>query len=112
MCSEPFIYVTMLNDYIYNICCPTTTWMCTEADKECFYDDSDIRKNKPKCVKCYYCLFPIGMVKDIILSGDFTPTFPTGVNTITGTYDGTVSNLIQIIKTGAAEYWMSISKPQ
>lgn len=54
----------------------------------------------------------IGMVKDIILSGAFTPTFPTGVNTITGTYDGTVTNLIQIIKTGAAEYWMSISKPQ
>lgn len=54
----------------------------------------------------------IGMVKDLILTGEFVPTFPTGVNTITGTYDGTVSNFIQIVKTGASEYWLSISKAQ
>ncbi len=52
----------------------------------------------------------IGMVKDLLLSGDFAPTFPSGVNTIAGTYDGTVENFIQIITTDTGEYWMSISK--
>ena len=52
----------------------------------------------------------IGMVKDLLLSGDFAPTFPAGVNTIAGTYDGTVENFIQIVTTDSNEYWMSISK--
>ena len=52
----------------------------------------------------------VGMVKDLLLSGDFAPTFPVGVNTIAGTYDGAVENLIQIVTTDAGEYWMSISK--
>lgn len=52
----------------------------------------------------------VGMVKDLLLSGNFAPTFPAGVNTIAGTYDGTVENLIQIVTTDAGEYWMSISK--
>jgi hypothetical protein len=29
---------------------------------------------------------------------------------VAGTYDGSVSNLIQIVVTGAAEYWISISQ--
>ena len=52
----------------------------------------------------------IGMVKDLILTGDFVPTFPAGVSTVAGTYDGTVSNFIQIIKTGTTEYWLTISQ--
>ena len=51
----------------------------------------------------------IGMVKDLVITGDFTLTLPAG-STVAGTYDGTVSNLIQIVVTGAAEYWYSISK--
>ncbi len=54
----------------------------------------------------------IGMVKDFILTGDFTPTFPVGTKTIAGTYDGTVSNLIQIVAQADGNYWMSISKAQ
>ena len=52
----------------------------------------------------------IGMVKDLVLTGDFVPTFPTGSKIIAGAYSGTVSNFIQIIKTNTAEYWISISK--
>jgi hypothetical protein len=51
----------------------------------------------------------IGMVKDLVITGDFALTLPAGT-TVAGTYDGTVSNLIQIVVTGATEYWYSISK--
>ena len=51
----------------------------------------------------------IGMVKDLVITGDFVLTLPAGT-TVAGVYDGTVSNLIQIVVTGAAEYWYSISK--
>jgi len=51
----------------------------------------------------------IGMVKDLVISGDFALTLPAGT-TVAGVYDGTVSNLIQIVVTGATEYWYSISK--
>jgi hypothetical protein len=51
----------------------------------------------------------IGMVKDLVITGDFALTLPVGT-TVAGTYDGTVSNLIQIVVTGATEYWYSISK--
>ena len=54
----------------------------------------------------------IGMVKDFILTGAFTPTFPPGTKIIAGTYDGTVSNLIQIVAQADGNYWMSISKAQ
>lgn len=54
----------------------------------------------------------VGMIKDVLLSGNFSPTFPAGVNTIVGVYDGSVENLIQILTTGTGEYWMSISKAQ
>lgn len=52
----------------------------------------------------------IGMVKDLIVTGAFVPTFPAGSKLVAGTYDGSVSNLIQIVVTGAAEYWISISQ--
>ena len=51
----------------------------------------------------------IGMVKDLVITGDFALTLPTG-STVAGVYDGTVSNLIQVVVTGAAQYWYSISK--
>ena len=54
----------------------------------------------------------IGMVKDFILTGAFTPTFPVGTKTVAGTYDGSVSNLIQIVAVASGDYWMSISKAQ
>ena len=53
----------------------------------------------------------IGMVKDLVITGDHTLTLPSG-STVAGTYDGTVSNLIQVVVTGASEYWYSISQPQ
>jgi hypothetical protein len=53
----------------------------------------------------------IGMVKDLVITGDFTLTLPAG-STVAGEYDGTVSNLIQIVVTGASTYWYSISQPQ
>jgi len=54
----------------------------------------------------------IGMVKDFILTGAFVPTFPIGTKTVAGTYDGSVSNLIQIVAIASGDYWMSISKAQ
>ena len=53
----------------------------------------------------------IGMVKDLVITGDFTLTLPAG-STVAGEYDGTVSNLIQIVVTGYTTYWYSISQPQ
>ena len=53
----------------------------------------------------------IGMVKDLVITGDFALTLPSG-STVAGTYDGTVSNLIQVVVTGASQYWYSISQPQ
>jgi hypothetical protein len=52
----------------------------------------------------------IGMVKDLVITGDFTLTFPAGSKIATGTYDGTVSNLIQIMVTGSSDYWVTISQ--
>jgi hypothetical protein len=52
-----------------------------------------------------------GMVKDLVITGNFTLTLPASVKVISGTYDGTVSNLIQIVSTnGATEQWASISQ--
>jgi hypothetical protein len=52
-----------------------------------------------------------GMVKDLVITGDFALTLPASVKVISGTYDGTVSNLIQIVSTnGATEQWASISQ--
>jgi hypothetical protein len=52
-----------------------------------------------------------GMVKDLVITGNYTLTLPTSVKEISGTYDGTVSNLIQIVSTnGSTEQWAVISK--
>ena len=59
-----------------------------------------------------YANVGIGMVKDFILTGSHTPTFPSGTKTVAGTYDGSVSNLIQIVAIASGDYWMSISKAQ
>ena len=53
----------------------------------------------------------IGMVKDLVITGDFALTLPTGL-LVAGAYDGTKTNLIQIVVTGALQYWYSISQPQ
>ena len=53
----------------------------------------------------------IGMVKDLVITGDHALMLPAG-STVAGTYDGTVSNLIQVVVTGASTYWYSISQPQ
>ena len=52
-----------------------------------------------------------GMVKDIIVTGNYGLTLPTSLKEISGTYDGTVSNLIQVVSTnGATEQWGTISQ--
>ena len=52
-----------------------------------------------------------GMVKDLVIIGDFTLSLPASVKTITGTYNGTVSNIIQIVSTnGSTEQWATISQ--
>lgn len=52
----------------------------------------------------------IGMVKDLIITGSFTPTFPAGSKVVAGTYNGAVSNLIQVVVAGSGDYWLSISQ--
>jgi len=52
----------------------------------------------------------VGMVKDLILTGSFAPTFPAGTKVVAGTYNGAVSNLIQVIVAAPADYWLSISQ--
>ncbi len=52
----------------------------------------------------------VGMVKDIILTGDFTVAFPVGVKIASGAYDGTVSNFIQVAVVGSGDYWLTISQ--
>ena len=52
----------------------------------------------------------VGMVKDIILTGDFTIAFPAGTKIANGEYDGTVSNFIQIAVVGSGDYWLTISQ--
>ena len=52
----------------------------------------------------------VGMVKDLIITGSFAPTFPAGTKVVAGTYNGAVSNLIQVIVAAPADYWLSISQ--
>jgi hypothetical protein len=54
----------------------------------------------------------VGETKDLVITGDFTLTLPAEANIIYGTYDGTVSNLVQIVctQTGPAVYWVTISQ--
>lgn len=52
-----------------------------------------------------------GMVKTLVISGDFTLTFPSGVKTLNGTYSGTATNnVIQLISTnGSTDIFATIS---
>lgn len=54
----------------------------------------------------------VGETKDLILTGNFTLTLPAEASIIFGTYDGTVSNFIQVVctQTGPAQYWVTISQ--
>jgi hypothetical protein len=54
----------------------------------------------------------IGMVKDLVITGDFVITWPAGTKIAAGTYSGSVSNLIQVVVTAAGEYWLTISQEQ
>ena len=54
----------------------------------------------------------IGMVKDLVITGDYVITWPAGTKIAAGTYSGTVSNLIQVVVTAAGEYWLTISQEQ
>lgn len=52
-----------------------------------------------------------GTVIDLVITGDYTLTLPSSVKVISGTYDGTVSNLIQLQSTnGATEQWAIINQ--
>lgn len=52
-----------------------------------------------------------GMVIDLVITGDYTLTLPASVKVISGTYDGTVSNLIQLQSTnGNTEQWATINQ--
>ena len=52
-----------------------------------------------------------GMVKDLVITGAHALVLPSSVKVISGTYDGAVSNLIQIVVTnGSTEQWATISK--
>ena len=52
-----------------------------------------------------------GMVKDLVITGSHALVLPASVKVISGTYDGTVSNLIQIAATnGSTKQWATISK--
>jgi dolichol kinase len=57
----------------------------------------------------------IGMVKDLIIDGNYTLTLPTG-SVAAGEYDGTATNLVQVLVVGdqanSASYWYSFSQPQ
>ena len=59
--------------------------------------------------------YTTGAVKDLIITGNFTLGFTTGtINIAAGTYDGTVSNLIQVICVDdiTPTFWVTISQPQ
>lgn len=54
----------------------------------------------------------VGETKDLVITGNFSLTLPAEVNIVYGSYDGTVSNLIQVVctQTGPAVYWATISQ--
>ena len=54
----------------------------------------------------------IGVVKDLVLTGAFVPTFPAVTKITNGTYNGAVSNFIQIAVAASGDYWLSISQAQ
>jgi hypothetical protein len=51
-----------------------------------------------------------GMVKTLVISGDYSLTLPSSVKTLNGTYSGTATNVIQLISTnGSTEIFATIS---
>ena len=54
----------------------------------------------------------VGMTKDLILTGDYTIAFVDNPIVISGEYDGTVTNFVQVVVTAPNTYYMSISQPQ
>lgn len=55
--------------------------------------------------------FAIGEVKDLVISGG-SLTLPAAVNIVTGAYDGTQTNLIQVLCTSSspAQFWATINQ--
>ena len=56
----------------------------------------------------------IGMTKILLITGGnggYTLTFPAGATKLSGTYDDTVVNFIQVTCTGSGEYYYTISQP-
>lgn len=56
----------------------------------------------------------IGMTKVLLITGGnggYTVTFPAGATKLSGTYDDTVVNFIQVTCTGSGEYYYTISQP-
>jgi hypothetical protein len=51
----------------------------------------------------------IGMVKDLVVTGNFTLSLPAGT-IASGEYDGTATNLIQILVVNTGDYWYTISQ--
>jgi len=53
----------------------------------------------------------IGMVKDLYVTGDFDLIITNGKK-VAGTYNGTVTNLIQIVAQTPTSFWYSVSQEQ
>ena len=54
----------------------------------------------------------VGMVKDLVVDGNVTVSWPVGTKIVAGTYSGTADNFIQIVVAGTGDYWLSISQAQ
>jgi hypothetical protein len=54
----------------------------------------------------------VGMVKDLVVDGNVTVSWPLGTKIVAGTYSGTADNFIQIVVAGTGDYWLSISQAQ
>lgn len=57
--------------------------------------------------------FAVGQHIDLVITGNYTLTLPGSVNIVYGTYDGTKSNLIQVLCTagGPAVFWANVIQP-
>ena len=55
----------------------------------------------------------VGETKDLVITGNHSLTLPAESKIIYGTYDGTATNLIQVVctATGPAVYFVTISQP-
>ena len=55
----------------------------------------------------------VGETKDLVITGNHSLSLPAESKIIYGTYDGTATNLIQVVctATGPAVYFVTISQP-